>query len=70
MGYTTDIAVAQKVEGLDVIVGGHSGVFLHTGRPSVVMLTTYFVSVVFITCLHKNINSDYNFHKVIKEPFI
>ena len=66
MGYTTDLAVAQEVEGLDVIVGGHSGVFLHTGRLTwcnVVKLTTCFF-FEFITCCHKNINA---FHKLNKD---
>ena len=32
LGFFTDLKVAAQVEGIDVIVGGHSGIFLNTGE--------------------------------------
>nr|KAF6506926.1 5'-nucleotidase ecto [Rousettus aegyptiacus] len=32
-GFEMDKLIAQKVKGVDVVVGGHSNTFLYTGRP-------------------------------------
>jgi len=30
-GFTVDINIAQKVKGVDVVIGGHTNTFLYTG---------------------------------------
>ncbi|NWX82711.1 5NTD nucleotidase, partial [Nothoprocta ornata] len=32
-GFTVDKTIAQKVKGVDVVIGGHTNTFLYTGRP-------------------------------------
>ncbi|NXI68508.1 5NTD nucleotidase, partial [Anseranas semipalmata] len=32
-GFTVDINIAQKVKGVDVVIGGHTNTFLYTGTP-------------------------------------
>lgn len=32
-GYTKDKEIADKVVGLDIVVGGHTNTFLYTGTP-------------------------------------
>ena len=31
-GFNTDIEIARKVVGVDVVVGGHSNTFLYSGK--------------------------------------
>lgn len=52
-GFEMDKLIAQKVKGVDVVVGGHSNTFLYTGNfflgTKDSCLNNYFVSFVFVT---------------------
>jgi len=32
-GFATDQEIARQVEGVDIVVGGHTNTFLYTGKP-------------------------------------
>ena len=32
-GYTKDQEIARSVDGIDIVVGGHTDTFLYTGKP-------------------------------------
>ena len=43
LGFSLDLKVAEEVEGIDVIVGGHGGTFLNTGEGLLKLILHFFI---------------------------